>query len=471
MSTRIILSLATTALLAGAGCYQDDTPAAPQNQKPVTKALLTDAPFPYDSVASVNVYVVRVEASTGWAGPDSGEWVLIAEPKKSFNLLTLQRGTTAFLGEEELPAGQYHMIRMTIDTSLSSIIWSGGTARTVHWQNLWESNEMPLYASVEYPVDVPTEGAEIVIDFDLGRSFLYDFYGTGEFTFIPHLRAINSAATGAIAGTVTTPSIEGDQPVQNASVYVEWDGPCACDPPNSRPVVATGRTDGAGSYKVAFVRAGTYMVRIEPPYPFLETVSTPNVHVTAGATTTLSVSLPKAGADGAYLRISGPTSVGVGGTVTLIAAVGDANGEPVANPSVSWTSSDTTIAEVTGVGDTASVTGHQPGLAAITAASDGLSDSHTIQVLGAPAPVATVTVEPGSADLAVGDTAAFVATARDSAGNRLDRAVSWFGTDSSVFVLEFSGSVYAQVRAWGAGTAFLRATSEGKIGQATIAVH
>jgi len=109
-------------LLAGGGCYQDDAgPNAPSSsQKPFAKVLLTDAPFPYDSITSVNLYVVRIEASAQMDTAGS-TWVVFAEPRQAFDLLQLQQGTTALLGERQIPAGQYHAIRMTIDTSLSSI--------------------------------------------------------------------------------------------------------------------------------------------------------------------------------------------------------------------------------------------------------------------------------------------------------------------------------------------------------------
>jgi hypothetical protein len=466
MSKRVVLTVLAAALVAGGGCYEGETTFPRQ---PLARVLLTDAPFPYDSVESVNVFVVRVEASTDWVGPDSGEWVLIAEPKQSFNLLTLERGTTAFLGEKELPAGQYHMIRMTIDTSLSSIVWGSGTERIVNWQNHWQSNEMPLYASVEYPVDVPPEGADIVIDFDLGRSFLYDFYGSGEFTFIPQLRAINSAATGTIAGIVTTDHTGDTRPLRNASVTVVFDGPCTCDPPSTR-VVATGRSDDTGYYKVAFVRAGMYAVRIEPPSPSLEPVVTQNVQITAGATTTLSVTLQQADFGGAFISITGPASVGIGRTIMLVATVSDGNGDPVPPRSITWTSG-TGIATVTGTDDTAYVTGHQAGGTWITAsAADARSASHWIDVVASTAPVATVTVVPENADVTVGDSVLFAAELRDTAGTLLtNRPVSWFTTDTTVIaVYPFGEQALVQARA--AGTAILRATSEGKAGQATVTV-
>jgi len=243
---------------------------------------------------------------------------------------------------------------------------------------------MPLYAGVDYPMNVSSDGAEIVIDFDVARSFQWALYGSREFTLFPWLRAISTAATGAIAGTVTTDYNGPVEPVPNASVTVCSRSPC--DSQSATNVVASGRSDNAGHYKVAFVRAGTYTVRIErADHPWLDPVVTTGVAVTTGGTTTLSVALPRAGSGGAYIRISGPTSVGIGGAILLQAAVGDASGSPVSNPSVTWTSDNPAIASVSSSGtDTAAVTGNQEGFATITATSGALSDAITIQVLGSP---------------------------------------------------------------------------------------
>src|SRR5437879_3340699 len=221
MSKRATLAGCLVVALSLAGCYQDEaTLASPAGLRPRITVRLTDSPFPYDSVASVNLYIVRIEASTQTFGDStpSGDWVAITEPRKSVNLLAFQRGTTAFLGEGELPGGQYHEIRMTIDTSLSSIIFTGGTKAAVDWRNHSGTNEMPIYAFVQYPVNVPTEGAEIVLDFDVGRSFLFDYYGGGSFSLYPQLRAVNTAAAGAIAVTGTTDAWSTAVPATEARV-------------------------------------------------------------------------------------------------------------------------------------------------------------------------------------------------------------------------------------------------------------
>jgi len=103
--TRLALPLLAAALLVGAGCYKDDT-TSPLHGKPLARVLLTDAPFPYDSVVSVNVYVASIDASSDIDTTGGGTWVRVATPDKAFDLLTLQRGTTAFLGEAELDPQQ-----------------------------------------------------------------------------------------------------------------------------------------------------------------------------------------------------------------------------------------------------------------------------------------------------------------------------------------------------------------------------
>jgi len=468
MLKRVWSALMVAGLLAPGACYQDDT-STTGNRKPVAQVLLTDAPFPYDSVQHVNIYVDRIEANTSPDTSGGGQWVLIAQPRQVFDLLTLQQGGTAFLGQNELAAGQYSSIRMVIRADLSAIRWNDGSSAQIQWPSPG-TGEITLYAIVEQPLAVSSSGAVIVIDFDLGRSFLYNYYGTKEFTLVPWLRAVNSAATGTLRGTVTSSYSGQSQPIPNANVTLFVGDPNAF--PSSWYVAVTGRSDATGFYKVAYVPAGTYIVRVEQPdYPFLAPSITPAATITAGDTTIVPVSLVQAGGGGAYVRISGPTTVGVGGSIVLFAAVGDNSGNPVQNPSVSWTSRSPAVADVFGSGDTATVTGHAVGSATIVATSGTLADSITIQVTGAPSSVATVAVQPASANLAVGDTLTFSAVLRDSAGNVLTgHAVSWFSTDSSFAIVNNYGTAIVG-RGMRAGSALLQATSEGKTGQSSITVH
>src|SRR5687768_10117576 len=93
-----VLTAAALLVAAANACYRDDPLGGANGGR--TRVLLTDAPFPYDSVARVDLYIVEIQATSE---PDTmflGQWwTRIAEPHRSFNLLDLQQGTTALIGE------------------------------------------------------------------------------------------------------------------------------------------------------------------------------------------------------------------------------------------------------------------------------------------------------------------------------------------------------------------------------------
>lgn len=460
----------------GTACYQDDALPGVQAVAP-TQVYLTDDPFPYDTVASVDIYVSRIEASTSYPIDTltPGAWTVVAEPKRRFDLLQLQQGTTARIGEAALDAGKYTAIRLAIDVDSSAIRYLDGSEAVVHWG---ASGEIVVFTQVESPLAVPATGAEIVIDFDLGRSFPYNLFGTNEFTFLPWLRAVNAAATGAIAGDVSATDLEGQASVSlpNADVSVYGGDPLR---PSTWYLMASGHTDGAGHYTIGFLTAGTYNVRIEQPsYPSLAPVVTPAVPVSVGTTTSLSVVLPPAGAGGAFINITGPSSVLVGNTIVLRAAVGDSQGTPITNPVITWrTRADSIVALLdSSYGDTlAFVLGARAGTTFVSAQSGALLDSVQVEVLPQTSvnPVASVTVSPASRSLVVGDSTFFYATLRDASGQELtNRQISWFLADSSGVVdLLVSVGPTAVIKVARSGTTAIRATSEGKVGSATITVQ
>jgi hypothetical protein len=476
MRFRLLLAIALVTLSVATACYQTDA-VGPLNSKGVTRVLLTDAPFPFDSVTHVNVYVVRVDATTNpdTTVQDSG-WVTVAAPHKVFDLLALQQGTTTIVGSGELSAGAYKALRVVINADSSSIVWSGNIPAAVDWQE-WNGPEVPLYALVESPVAVPQEGADIVIDFDVGRSFLYDYFGVKEFVLTPWLRAVNAAATGAVAGTVTSNLYGPTQPLQNVNVTV-YQGD-SLQSFATWTTVATGHTDAQGHYRIAYLRPGTYTVRFEEPIiPALRPATRTSVTVTRGGTTSLPVFLATSTAGSAGVHVSGAASIGVGGGGRFSAWVLDSAGNPVASAVVTWAVSDTSIAAIGGDssyagGSAAFLVGKQPGWLTLTATSGASADSLLVQVVGQPAPVASVSLTPSDTTLAVGDSVEFRAMLRDSAGVEIagDVAVSWSISDSTVVRLTWSSGRYALVQPVGPGTAVLQALVQGKAGRSALTVH
>ena len=84
-----------------------------------------------------------------------------------------------------------------------------------------------------------------------------------------------------------------------------------------------------------------------------------------------------------------------------------------------------------------------------------------------PAAVASVSVGPDTTTLVAQQTRQLSATPRDSAGNALTRAVSWSSSTPGVASVSGTGLVTAH----GPGSASITATSEGRVGTATVTVR
>ena len=149
---------------------------------------LTDAPFPLDSVESIDVFVMRIEAKAeatteadaqasvqGEAASNDG-WIVLATPNASFNLMDLQNGVSVSLGDAEVAAGSYRSIRLILDTNQSSVTLITGLTLT------GTSTPSILFPSagqtgIKVHFDTPIvvdDGAttDVLLDFDAGESFV-----------------------------------------------------------------------------------------------------------------------------------------------------------------------------------------------------------------------------------------------------------------------------------------------------------
>ena len=157
-------------------------------------------------------------------------------------------------------------------------------------------------------------------------------------------------------------------------------------------------------------------------------------------------------------------TVQVGGTVQLTATPKDAAGNPLTDRTVTWASSDTTIARVNGSG---LVTGKaNGGPITITATSEGKSGTSAITVTTVP--VASVDVTPSTATIQVNATVQLVAAVKDSNGNPVDGAtVTWVSLSPAVANVSARGYVVGLT----AGTANITATSQGKSDTSVVTVQ
>jgi uncharacterized protein DUF4382 len=375
--SRLSLGLLAVAAIAVA-CYKDDASAPTQSgDGPIAKILITDAPFPFDTVQSVDVYVISVSVSTEpdtGGSADSMSWVTVTEPHRQINLLALQQGDTALLGTGEIPAGQYRAVRLVLDGDSSGIRFKNGSAALVHWGG---AGRQTIHAFVQAAVDVPSQGADIVIDFDVGRSFHYNDLGDGGFNFVPWIRAVNRAATGDIAGTVLRDTSGGGTagPVKNATVSA-WGGG-----PGNWYIYSTGVTDAAGHYRLAYLLPGTYIVGVDRPASSnLGSSLDSNVAVNRNVETIHNVTLS---AFSGSILIQGASSMLVSRTNRLEAFVVNAQHQQEPTAIVAWQNLDTAVLGLATYPDStriARVTSKVVGTGRIVATSGSVSDTLVIQV-------------------------------------------------------------------------------------------
>ncbi len=155
-----------------------------------------------------------------------------------------------------------------------------------------------------------------------------------------------------------------------------------------------------------------------------------------------------------------------GATGSLSATAMGSNGAAVAGATVSWSTDAPAVATVDGSGTSATVTGVAPGTATIRASVGSLSG--TAQVTVTPAPVARVAITLAERSLVRGDSTSATAMTFDVRGVALaGRTIRWSSSNPSVVRPDSTGLLHAIAR----GTAYVRATSEGRSDSVAVTVR
>ncbi|MFL5508809.1 MAG: DUF4382 domain-containing protein, partial [Gemmatimonadaceae bacterium] len=185
---------------------------------------LTDAPFPFSQVASVDVFVVRVDAKQASTTDDEAAdennrdgWTTIATPNALINLLDLGAGKTMNLGATTLPTGNYQSFRLILDTDQSSITLKDGTKPQIFFPSAAHSG---IKVNLDQPIQLTEDGSVMTLDFDIGRSFVMRGNNPANgFNFKPVIHAVAQDITGSVTGSVHANTTTGAA-VPNATVEV-----------------------------------------------------------------------------------------------------------------------------------------------------------------------------------------------------------------------------------------------------------
>ena len=260
MSSSFRPSPGLTVLLASLTVLACSDGESPPSTEGLTSILIADTPFPYDVVAEANLFVVRVEAGidSGSGGGSCTNATVVATPNHVVDLLALQGGITATLGQASIPAGDYGAVCVTINTDLSNLvlrdgrILTGTSSPVVDWSG---SGERIIKADIFDPIPIADTGGTILIHFDVGKSFipLQDVFPPrtdSGYAFIAVTEALNPAATGAISGTVVA-TTTGGAPLPHASIRAMVGD--SSMPENTWFVAGTGTTDTTGHFRLAYL--------------------------------------------------------------------------------------------------------------------------------------------------------------------------------------------------------------------------
>jgi len=149
-------------------------------------------------------------------------------------------------------------------------------------------------------------------------------------------------------------------------------------------------------------------------------------------------------------------------TIRLSAEARDSNGQPLADRTISWSSSEPDIASVDEAG---TVVAMSTGQTAIGATSEGITGTALVTV--AYAPVATVLIAPSDTALEAGAFLKFSAELRDARGRTLeDRDIIWTSTNPAVAAVSQMGLLQAVEP----GATTVTAQAEGVAGIAAVTV-
>jgi trimeric autotransporter adhesin len=156
-------------------------------------------------------------------------------------------------------------------------------------------------------------------------------------------------------------------------------------------------------------------------------------------------------------------SIVVGSTLQLFASPRNALGQTLTGRTITWSSGAPGLASVSATG---LVTGLTPGNAVVLASVEGKQGSALIIVRQVP--VASITINPASVTVLLGQSVTLGAQTLDAAGNVLaGRVVGWSSSDQNVATVSNNGVVTGVA----AGTVTISASSEGQTGVATVQVN
>jgi hypothetical protein len=239
-----------------------DSPTSSTSDARVT-VLLTDAPHEY--LESAVVTIGRIELRQAGGPPveittDGGMW----------DLLQLQNGVTAALGEATIEPGRYLEMRMIVSEAVVTLkdgftFTDGSATKNLAVPSGAASGiKVKLRSSrsgAPAGIEIRPGETSLVIDFDVSQNFRIQGNpnspaGIRGFLFKPVLRVEVEDLAGSIAGSVSAPAEVEVEGLTVTATRVDAE-------PDDAVITTLVREDG--TFKLHFVAAGSYNVTVAAP--------------------------------------------------------------------------------------------------------------------------------------------------------------------------------------------------------------
>ncbi|MFO8113221.1 MAG: DUF4382 domain-containing protein, partial [Desulfosalsimonadaceae bacterium] len=252
---------------------------APSAENGTLALYLTDATTNYQAV-----YVTISEIQVHISGSDEdgeeedvlegedaleeeGEWITVAEPEQTYNLLELVNGVMAQLGITELETGHYTMLRMILGETPDGEPNLLGYEHPYPNYIITESDEeIEMFVPSGYQTGIKlvsgfeiVAGAstELVLDFDASRSVV-KAGRSGKYLLKPTIKVVDYISRADVNGIVNDPDGEGlPGAIVSAQIYNPGDEEASIDP--TVEIFTSTQTDEAGNYRL-FLPPGNYNI-------------------------------------------------------------------------------------------------------------------------------------------------------------------------------------------------------------------
>ncbi len=181
------------------------------------RLILIDSPSTLDSVV---ICFSRVEVHKSGSDTTEGSWSVINDSLRYIDLLLLQNGASAVLGDTSLSAGKYTQIRLIVEDS-NYVMENGikyplaipsGTQTGIKLNHSFEIENGKLY--------------ELYLDFNVDKSIIIT--GNGQYKLKPTIRVVPKVISGSISGQVlpldADPTIWTLVGTDTASTFTDFNG-------------------------------------------------------------------------------------------------------------------------------------------------------------------------------------------------------------------------------------------------------